>query len=256
MPTYDKPTKVLMMDWAKDNLKSGQIFAKSEPVAWFKLHYPLIKSNTVEMHVEGMSVNNRIRKHYPHIRLGSGHDLFWKADAGLFRLWNSESDPAPVYKAEIEVQEGGLIGANEEAAEDKIDAAGNATFAYEKDLQNYLVRNLHVLEPGLKLYEEEGFNGVEYNAGGRFIDILAVDREDALVVIELKVSRGYDRVIGQLLRYMGWVEANLESDKGIRGIIVANEITNDLVLATRHLPAVKLFQYGISFTVAEVLQNA
>jgi hypothetical protein len=46
-------------------------------------------------------------------------------------------------------------------------------------------------------------------AGGRFIDILAVDENNDYLVVELKVSRGYDRVIGQLLRYMAWVGRHL-----------------------------------------------
>jgi RecB family endonuclease NucS len=41
---------------------------------------------------------------------------------------------------------------------------------------------------------------LEFPAGDRYIDILAVDAQGSFVVIELKVSRGYDRVIGQLLR--------------------------------------------------------
>jgi RecB family endonuclease NucS len=40
---------------------------------------------------------------------------------------------------------------------------------------------------------------LEFSAGDRYIDILAVDAQGSFVVIELKVSRGYDRVIGQLL---------------------------------------------------------
>ena len=60
---------------------------------------------------------------------------------------------------------------------------------------------------------------------------LALDRHGRYVVIELKVSRGYDRVVGQLLRYMGWVEQNMETSQPARGIIVANEITADLKLA-------------------------
>ena len=94
--------------------------------------------------------------------------------------------------------------------------------------------------------------GVEFNAGGRFIDILAIDSNSNLVVVELKVSRGYDRVIGQLLRYMGWVEANICEGKPVRGMIVANEITEDLVLATSHISGrVKLFEYAISFTIKQ-----
>lgn len=49
-------------------------------------------------------------------------------------------------------------------------------------------------------------NKVPYPVGGRFIDILALDAKQGLVVIELKVSKGYDRVVGQLLRYMSWIK--------------------------------------------------
>jgi RecB family endonuclease NucS len=78
---------------------------------------------------------------------------------------------------------------------------------------------------------------LEFPAGGRFIDILAVDNQGSCVVIELKLSRGYDRVIGQLLRYMAWVEQNMDSAKPVRGIIVAKEITDDLKLAALASPA-------------------
>lgn len=251
MTIYAKPTKVLMTEWAREHLKPGEVFAKNKPVPWFKQHYPDIKSNTVEMHVEGMAVNNRNRRHHSNIRPGSGHDLFWKLGPGQFRLWDSASDPPPRYKPDIEAEEDDRAPITEAEAS-AVSEEAEASFAYEKDLQNYLARNLHVLEPGLTLYEDEGFNGIEFNAGGRFIDILAVDRQGSFTVIELKVSRGYDRVIGQVLRYMGWVEENLADRGDVRGIIVANEITTDLILATKHLPAVDLFEYEISFAVRPV----
>ena len=96
---------------------------------------------------------------------------------------------------------------------------------------------------GLRLSDEEGITGVEFPVGGRFIDILALDRHDRYVVIELKVSR--DRVVGQLLRYMGWVEQNMEALQPARGIIVANEITADLKLACSRVPDVRLIEYEI-----------
>ena len=42
------------------------------------------------------------------------------------------------------------------------DYSGGAEFAFERDLQNYLVKNLESIEPGLKLYDQHGITGVEY----------------------------------------------------------------------------------------------
>jgi RecB family endonuclease NucS len=43
------------------------------------------------------------------------------------------------------------------------------------------------------------------------IDVLAVDSENKYVVIELKLSRGRSKALGQLNYYMGWVDEHLES---------------------------------------------
>lgn len=254
MPIYEKPTKALMTEWASKHLAPGQIFSKREPVRWFAANYPDLKSNTVKMHVEGMAVNNRNRRHHANIKPGSGHDLFFKIGTDKFRLWDEASDPPARYKPDIELEEdGGGDQFEDDAASDRDDAQlGESAFAYERDLQNYLVRNLQVLEPGLRLFEDEGLNGVEYDAGGRFIDILAVDGAGNFVVIELKVSRGYDRVIGQLLRYMAWVEQNLADGVIVRGFIVANDMSEDLKLATSKIDHVKLFQYQLAFAIEQV----
>ena len=68
------------------------------------------------------------------------------------------------------------------------------------------------------MYEDdEGIKGVEFPAGNRRIDILAVDDKKRLVVIELKVSRGYDRTVGQLLGYMARIKKELaEPNQDIR----------------------------------------
>jgi hypothetical protein len=45
------------------------------------------------------------------------------------------------------------------------------------------------------------------------VDILAVEsKSKSFVVIELKKGRPSDCVVGQILRYMGWVKQNLCSD--------------------------------------------
>jgi RecB family endonuclease NucS len=246
MPIYDKPTKVLMYDFAKERLTPDKSFDKKEAVDWFASHYPEIRSTTVQMHVEGMAVNSGARKHHPNIRPGSGHDLFYKVAPGRFRLWKRETDPQPIYR---EQSGESIVVPSIESAESVDDPETDAAsdeFAFERDLRNYLAKNLNLVEPGLKLFEDEEFNGIEYPVGGRFIDILAVDAKSRFVIIELKVSRGYDRTVGQLLRYMGWVKQHLASGAQVRGLIVASEITEDLKLAASLVPDVQLIEYELS----------
>lgn len=254
MSIYERPTKSLMADWAREHLARGQTFNRAAAVQWFAEKYPKIKPATVKVHVDVMSVNYLGRRNHPSTKPGSGHDLFWKLGSDQFRLWVPESDPPPRYKEDIEKQ--GLGDAENVAAdgetEDESSVEAEGSFALEQHLQSYLVRNLGVIEPGLRLYEDEGITGIEFPVGGRFIDILATDKDGRLVVIELKVSRGYDRVVGQLLRYMGWVDENMKPSQPVRGIIVAKEITADLKLATSRVPDVRLIEYEIDFKLHPV----
>lgn len=256
MSIYDKPTKTLMGEFAKENLSSGQVFTKRDAVAWFTKHYPDIKSTTVQAHVEAMAVNSRSRKHHPNVKRGSGHDLFFKVGPARYRLWNPEADPRPVYSNDMSSLEGEsreTISELEAEENEEISAeSGSQEFAYERDLRNYLSKNLGSLETGLRLYQDEDLTGVEFPVGGRYIDILGVDANEDFVVIELKVSRGYDRTVGQILRYMAWVEKNLAEKKRVRGIIVANEISGDLKLAASRIPDIQLAEYEISFHMKAV----
>ena len=102
----------------------------------------------------------------------------------------------------------------------------------------------------MHLYEEEGVTGVEFPAGNRFIDILALDKNSDYVVIELKVSRGHDRVVGQLLTYMAWIAQNQAAElQRVRGVIVAREISADLRLACSMIQSVELFEYSLSVSL-------
>ena len=96
---------------------------------------------------------------------------------------------------------------------------------------------------------------MEYSIEDGRIDILAVDKNNRPVVIELKISRGRNRTIGQLLYYMGWVDAHL--GKGpCRGMIIAREISDDLVVAVQRVSEVSLFRYRMSVSLEPVSRNS
>ena len=128
-------------------------------------------------------------------------------------------------------------------------------FAAESDLRDFLSKNLTRIEPGLRLYQVGEQSGVEFPIEGGYIDILAIDRSDRFVVVELKVGRGRNRTVGQLLYYMGWVDKHL-GKAPCRGMIIAKDIPEDLALAVRRAPDVQLYRYNLSVSVEPVSADA
>lgn len=248
MSIYEKSVRLLMKDFVnKLNIEKGQIITRDQVVSWFKTNYPKIKVGTISAHLIKMSVNAPSRVHYNVSRSGEDN-LFYQIDSSHFRLYDVDSDPHPIYeKTQAEKIN---ITQSEELEEEQ---SQSTEFAYERDLRNFLSKNLSIIESGLRLYEDEGISGIEFPVGGRFIDILAVDKHNNFVVIELKVSKGYDRVIGQLLRYIGWIEVyQAEPNQKVRGIIIAREISPDLRLAALRIPDVELYEYTLSISLRKV----
>jgi hypothetical protein len=216
------------------------MFTRSDALAWFSQHYPKVKDGTVSAHLLRFSTNSRSRHHY---NPRPDEAKLFQLDGGSFRRYDAATDPPPLHDQE---------SAEPSDLDDDV-AVEPSQFAYESDLRDFLARNLTIIEPGLQLYDDEGITGVEFPVGGRFADILGVDAQGRLVVIELKVSRGYDRVIGQLLRYMAWIRAHqAEEGQGVRGMIMAREISDDLRLACSYIPDVELFEYELAVTLRRV----
>jgi RecB family endonuclease NucS len=69
--------------------------------------------------------------------------------------------------------------------------------------------------------------------------LLAVDQEGKYVVIELKLSQGRNKTLGQLLYYMGWVDQHM-GGAPCRGFIIASDITEELSIAVARVPGVSL----------------
>ena len=143
-----------------------------------------------------------------------------------------------------------LAGRGESELEEEDEDEGQA-FAAEADLRDFLADNLACVEPGLRLYQQGEQKGVEFPVDDGRIDILAIDKAGGFVVFELKLARGRNKALGQLLYYMAWVDKHL-GKVPCRGAILAKEITDDLLLAVKRVQGVSLFRYKLSVSVEKV----
>jgi restriction system protein len=132
------------------------------------------------------------------------------------------------------------------------DVENETEFVLEKYLEDFVVTNFPTIFGGdLAIYTDprEQVNGQQYATDVGTIDILAQDvKTRGFVVIELKKGREADKVVGQVLRYMGWVKEELaEEGQQVRGLIICREPDQKLTYALKMTPAVEVRYYKVSF---------
>ena len=132
-----------------------------------------------------------------------------------------------------------------------------ASFALEKHLEDFLVENWGQTELGklYDIYEEEGERvGQQYPTDTGPVDILAVSKDKkTLLVVELKKGRASDKVVGQALRYMGYVQEELaEESQTVLGVIIALEDDMKIRRALKMTPNVEFYRYQVSFKLERV----
>lgn len=109
----------------------------------------------------------------------------------------------------------------------------------EQNLEEFVVQQLEEIESGLKLVNRQ-----LSTAAGR-LDLLCQDHLGCYVVVELKRGQGTDQVVGQILRYMGWVQENYRTDK-VRGIIVVGKKDHLLSYAIKAVPNIQVKEFRLS----------
>jgi hypothetical protein len=207
------------------------------------------KDGTIMAHLVGFSVNAPASRWHPTLRKEAF--LFSLGD-GRYRLWNPETDGQwVVTETGVQLVEGDAPQPDEVNGDEGVTEIANveATISLERDMEASLVTALQQLEPGMVLYSKDEVRGQQLDTGivGR-LDLLAVDKNGALVVIELKVGRADDRAVAQTMRYMGWVQRELAGGKPVRGILVAREFGDGAKFAALALPALTLKEYRVAFT--------
>lgn len=161
---------------------------------------------------------------------------------------------APTYVTEIERWLTGKVMTAAVPDENEVDEIGS--FAMEKHLEDFLVANWSQTELGkaYDIYEEDGeIAGKQYPTETGPIDILAISRDKKeLLVVELKRGRASDAVVGQILRYMGFVKSELAEDgQTVKGVIIALEDDKRIRHALYVAPNIEFYRYQISFKLVK-----
>ena len=162
------------------------------------------------------------------------------------------------YSAELDVLPGNSSGqtlfSSDETVEDP------SAFALEKHLEDFLIFNWPQTELAKKydLVTDDGeVVAQQYQSDTGPIDILAISKDKKeYLVVELKKGRTSDVVVGQTLRYMGFVKNELAvNGESVRGVIIALEDDLRLRNALSMVPAMDFYRYQIDFKLNPVITS-
>jgi restriction system protein len=136
------------------------------------------------------------------------------------------------------------------------DVEDPVAFAMEKHLEAFLVANWNqtLLSKNFQIYEEDGEPvGQQFATDAGPIDVLAVSRDrKRLLVAELKRGRASDVVVGQVLRYMGFVKEQIaEEDQTVEGVIIALDDDQKMRWALASVPTISFYRYQVSFKLVK-----
>lgn len=137
-----------------------------------------------------------------------------------------------------------LIQVSDEAVESPL------SFVLEQHLEDFLVANWQHTElaKNYEIFSQDGEQiGQQYPTDTGPIDILATSKDGKeFLVIELKRGRVSDQVVGQILRYMGFIN-ELDPSRSVRGIIIGTDDDQRFRRAISMVPSLEFYKYEVNF---------
>lgn len=167
---------------------------------------------------------------------------------GSRRTWSHLKGYPEEIQASYEEQLNAFIsgGSHPPSSSRRIDET--VSFVMEKYLEEFLVNNWGKTV----LAEVWDFVDSQVQSEVGRLDILAKSKDDrTMLVVELKLNRANDQVLGQVQRYMGWVKRELEPDKEVVGLIIGDELDSKLQYALSVVGNVSFMRYEMDFRLLE-----
>jgi hypothetical protein len=246
----------------------GRETSNAEIKQFLLREYPDLNEATINCQIAICTVNRIGRVHYPENkkpRLANGpYDFLFATgrgkvtwyDPAKYGLWAIEQTPEGLAVRRTEdTTEDVAAPPDIDTAEPVDDGFGGGAFALESHLRDYLARNPPTVAahgPLTLFVDDKGRDGVEYQTDCGPADLIFHDADQNFVVFELKLGRGPDAALGQVQRYMGWIETHIAKGKTVSGVIVANSISDKLKYAAKVAPRVQLMEYRLTVDLAPV----
>lgn len=154
----------------------------------------------------------------------------------------------------VDIAENKTLDIIDEVDEEKLEIYEE--FGLESHLEDFLVENWEklFLNEEFSILEEDGdIIGQQFSTPVGIIDILAKRKDGkGWLVIELKKGRSGDRVVGQLLRYIGWVKKEKAQDGDeVKGLIIVGDKTDKLRYALETVKNIDLMVYSVNFKLSK-----
>lgn len=148
---------------------------------WILKRYPGTNKNTIQCQIIVCTVNHDSRVHYPENskprKCNTPYDFLYRPQRGqiefyqperhgLWEIYKREDGKLGVRRVDHEqseerTEQPAEVSGSTEAETEQVQ--GDATFAAEPHLRDYLAKNLGLIEPGLELFVDDRENvGVEY----------------------------------------------------------------------------------------------
>ena len=181
--------------------------------------------STLTAHLYGCVVNNP--KSYIHH--SSTRKFLFRCGDGLFEFYDPAKHGENVW---VPTEEDGAA---------VIDEALEASISMERDLEEFLAQDLDRLESGLTLIDRQ------FRTEVGIIDILAKDRENRLVAIELKVGEAKDSAVRQVAGYLGSLTRSNAGRQAARAMLVASAFSDRARMAASVIAGLSLLVYKVNF---------
>lgn len=197
-----------------------------DPIVSRKLERPLLFDRSL---AEKLSLSIKFKKSFTETQcIGSAT-----------RQWRELSDKdVEILVSEIENNESRGLTIRKTLSTDEV------TEIIEKDIENFIEANTKILGESLKLIRRQVNTPI-----GR-IDLLFEDKNNKIIVVELKLNKIGREALKQLRRYMDYVKKEMKKD--VEGVIVCKGVMPAFEEEFMNLKKIRILKYGWKLEVSGI----